>query len=57
MSDCYTPFMAGSYEVTICVFKKGEFLLDDTMLAHTSKRFETIQEVISWADKAKVNFG
>jgi hypothetical protein len=52
----YTPFKPGSFEVTIRIFKKREFPQEDIMMAHTSKRFDTIEEVISWADKAKVCF-
>ena len=52
----YTPFKPGSYEVTICVFKKAEFLMDNVMLANTSLRFETVKEVSEWAERAKVNF-
>jgi len=44
------------YEVTICVFRRGEDSFDDVMLAHTSLNFATVQEAIVWCDKAGVGF-
>ena len=44
------------YEVTICVFRRGEDSFDDTMLAYTSIKFASIQEAIAWVDKAGVVF-
>ena len=44
------------YEVTICVFRRGEDSFDDTLLAYTSIKFETIQAAIAWVDKAGVVF-
>lgn len=44
------------YEVTICVFRRGEDSFDDIMLAHTSLNFETLEEAIEWCDKEGVVF-
>ena len=44
------------YEVTICVFRRGEDSFDDAMLAYTSIKFASIQEATVWCDKAGVVF-
>jgi hypothetical protein len=45
------------YEITICVFRRdGQYSQDDIMLAHTSLNFATIEEAVTWCDKAGVVF-
>jgi hypothetical protein len=44
------------YEVCISVFRRYEYGMDDVMLANTCLRFATIQEAVSWCDKAGVCF-
>ena len=44
------------YEVTICVFRRGEDSFDDTLLAYTSIKFASIQAATVWCDKIGVVF-
>ena len=44
------------YEVTICVFRRGEDSFDDRLLGGALLQFETLKEAIAWADKAGVVF-
>ena len=44
------------YEVTICVFRREVYGIDDKLLGVASLQFETIQAAIAWADKVGVVF-
>jgi hypothetical protein len=50
------PYKVGSFEVTVCVFKRGEFRLDDMLMAKASLGFDTTKELLEWADDAGVEF-
>ena len=50
------PYKPGSYEVTVCVFKKGKCQMDDSMVVHTSLAFDTGEDVMRWMEVAGVGF-
>lgn len=46
--------MAAQFEVSVCVFKRGEFRMDDCLICRGTRLFETSQDVAEWADEAGV---
>ena len=44
------------YEVTICVFRREVYGIDDRLLGVAALQFETLKEAIAWADKIGVVF-
>jgi len=44
------------YAVTICVFRRGEYSIDDRLLGGALLQFETLKDAIAWADKIGVVF-
>jgi len=55
-STPFTPFKVGSLEVSVCIFRRAEFRLDDSMIARASLNFENETELLKWAETAGVEF-